>query len=405
MADILQARVADAKSTKEDVHLLQVSLGVNFSRDGLLFDADLRERGVAKPISGTVWDWMHVLVSNGVGNLESEKFIAALIEEGVPCKQLDEFVSQFKGVQGFSGGHLPGDFFQTRFKKDSHGLKAFASEMLSVLPLMRMFAEMVLVPTGKMVQHTTCFATLCDIVEILRLGDHAVEHADLLNKLIQDHNVAFCDLYGADSAIPKLHYLLHIATVLKTQKANWSCFVTERKHKSIKRIAARSFANFTHSLTCEVLSNQAEELASNPRLYLEVFLDTPQEAAWAISEFQLIIPHCAQVHASSTATLMIGSVRRNDIVMVQCGPDSLVGAVLGFFEVTSGVENATKHFFVHVAIFRPVGPMKWHTKSTTNLLYPCGQVVALCMYAPVGDAMIRVVPPPFKRLSDLLVII
>ena len=117
MVDLLQARVADAKSTKEDVQPLQVSLGVKLSRGGLFFDVALRERGVTKPISGTVWDWMHVLVSNGVGNLESEKFIAALIEDGVPCKQLDEFVSQFKGVQGFSGGHLPGNFLQTRYKK------------------------------------------------------------------------------------------------------------------------------------------------------------------------------------------------------------------------------------------------------------------------------------------------
>jgi hypothetical protein len=104
--------------------------GVNFEPEGLPFDRALRPT-VGGPASGTLFDWMHCLVSNGVATWEVHGFVKALRLVGVGCAQLDDDTSLYTLPKRLS--KLPRDFFQQRWSEDS--FRAFASEMLTLLPL------------------------------------------------------------------------------------------------------------------------------------------------------------------------------------------------------------------------------------------------------------------------------
>ena len=57
------------------------------------------------------------------------------------------------------------------------GIKAFASEMLTLLPLLRTFIQDVVVPTGALADECRCFLKLCTISDILCVGDKAAPAA------------------------------------------------------------------------------------------------------------------------------------------------------------------------------------------------------------------------------------
>ena len=70
---------------------LEQSVGMNFRPDGVLMCNELR--GIARPVSITQFDWMHVFVVNGIWNLECGLLISELNKNGVKPSELHAFMS------------------------------------------------------------------------------------------------------------------------------------------------------------------------------------------------------------------------------------------------------------------------------------------------------------------------
>lgn len=73
-ADVL----AEASRSLGDADLaaLEVAMGVHHVPDGVLLDQHLR--GLVRPITGTIWDWMHILLVHGTGSLEVQSLVQEL---------------------------------------------------------------------------------------------------------------------------------------------------------------------------------------------------------------------------------------------------------------------------------------------------------------------------------------
>ncbi|CAL1165275.1 unnamed protein product [Cladocopium goreaui] len=171
MADLLLLHDRDPTMTKKKFGKLQQVLGLKYDKDTLLFQPDLKD--LVQPISCTIWDWMHVLVSHGQADVELGLFVHKMVSETrISIKQLEDFVLQFEGLRQ-SGGKFNRNFLTSRLKKEGGPFKGFSGELLDLLPLVRTFVDMVLVPSGKMPTHIESFKELCKIVDIMTMGDAA----------------------------------------------------------------------------------------------------------------------------------------------------------------------------------------------------------------------------------------
>jgi len=394
MVDLLVQRART--SSKKELAVLSQSLGVNHSPTSLLFDQRLRE--VFGPVSGALWDWMHCLVSGGLANLELQLLLCAMRNEGITCSRLDEFLGSFRGLKSFPSGKLPADFVQSRFKHDSDMFKAFASELLDLLPLIRAFLEMVLRPTGKLPLHTQSCVQLCSMLDILTLGDTAVSYRATLKGIVEEHHRLFVLAYGRDCVIPKYHYVMHIPEVLGKLQINMSCFVTERKHRMTKALAAHTFGNFELALTRGLVAKQAEGMVADVNLFEPTYLQKAVDGGWALPHFQSVLPSATAVHTASAIVLEIGSVKRNDFVYLRSEGASMVGSILRFFRVAGASDD---QFFGHLEIYRHLQGSEWSSKGATDMLLPCACIVSKLVYAHLGDGRIKIVEPALLRVEGI----
>ena len=137
VADHLEAKAAELGPTAAAFKQLETRLGFTYSPEGLLWDRQMRE--IARVPECVYWDWMHNMVaSGGYAQLQINELCRNIIANGFSLVQLDAFAATVK-----TG--LRGNFFRARYRpKVGAHFKAFASEMLCVVTLMKAFADSIL---------------------------------------------------------------------------------------------------------------------------------------------------------------------------------------------------------------------------------------------------------------------
>ena len=220
--------------------------GFNYSPNHLLM-SDMAL--VANLPDSIFWDWMHTMLSSGgVAQYELNQLIRRirrLSPDGNIDSSIESFLKQhvhFPKAQRLAFV-LNLDLKERVVDKDDRHIRAFASEMIMLVVGIGMWCRMFLVPRNLLAEEVQCFELLGRIIYILRMGPRAVRKAELLQRLIVRHHRLFVRLYPLE-AKPKVHYLLHIPGCLHRFKVNLSCFVTERRHKVGKAVAAYSFKNY-----------------------------------------------------------------------------------------------------------------------------------------------------------------
>ena len=237
------ARVRDGlgKGVFED---LEKSFGVVFVPDGLL--ADLELRAVAPP-STYVRDPMHVMLSGGTADVEIYAFLrsVAVAVPGFSWKTVRDFVAAAWHFPGrISNVKLSDVFSDSRetASKSAEIFKAGASEVLSVYPLLRYFAEVVVARIATCDRAVASFLACCtvlDLASMLKVGGHPDPNLvfDFKNACVRFHE-AHVRAYGDTFVKPKHHYLLHCSTQYEEDGRWLDCFVHERKHQVIKTQAS-----------------------------------------------------------------------------------------------------------------------------------------------------------------------
>lgn len=298
-ADMLAAQAQAGTQSAKDRKVLQQALGMNFEPHGLLYSGALRT--ILRPATGTYWDWMHCLMSGGVVPVEVYALLCSMRGEGLSLTELDSFASEFVVPKGRN--KLARNYFQQRVRDsaDDGVLKSFASELFFVVEVLWQFCVLVLTPAGKLPRHVRAFELLRRIVRLCSMGDAVLTRLAELRAVICEHHELFVELYPT-RVRPKLHYLLHLPDVFRSLQANLSCFVTERKHRAVKEIAASVFRHYEQSVTSTLVNASISQLLERRLQVPRGQLEGGRRFDEALEVFSGIVDGAEHVWAGTRAT-------------------------------------------------------------------------------------------------------
>ena len=314
---------------------LQQLLGINYNEHGILHCP--RMRLLFRPIEHSLRDPMHVLVSNGVGNAHVCQLVVVLKTFGITLGMLQSWIGSF--TLPHRHGKVKANVWlnRKRFGKKWDGFASFAGIMLSLLPLLLGYLHSIIDVDDtehSLFAHYKCFELLVHIVGVCFLGpDDAMQHKELLQRLIVDYIRSFSQLYP-DHATPKLHQMLHLVGTLHKLL---SCFVTERKHRATKRAALFVFRHVDNTVITSMVNQQCDVIQHNVNsLMYKIFLVSPTTFTLAGIE----------VSKSREAVLSCGHLRIDDLLYLQ---SHKIGKAVGFWSFPAQMKIC-----VQVEIHEPV---------------------------------------------------
>lgn len=216
-------------TTKKEFETLEQSLGINYIPEGMLFDREVQ----LKPVSHTMFDWLHIYLVHGVFQVHVNLLLANLGSIGQHHGSVVAFLKSFTApkeqASNFKGAVAT---FEKAKTKDSW--KPAASEVLCIYPLLRLFV----MASPLVDRYKIPFLVLLSILDMLSAHNRgqAIDATALLH-LIRRHVALFKDTYGSENITPKFHYSIHLPGLLQRHGLLISCWCHERKHKSLKMFA------------------------------------------------------------------------------------------------------------------------------------------------------------------------
>ena len=381
MADRLEAAVAAGQS----VERLQTDYGLKYNPYGFMFDKDLRRRGVYKPVSNYIRDWMHVVVNAGVPNTHIAMLLHVLAAVGnITPDVVADAILEYKLPKKW--GRVQRNWItENRLKDDT--LNSFASTILALVTIILSFLNEHVKPLNMLGDHITCFSLLNDILDILRLGaERSMEHVDRLRRLIDMHAKLFVLLYPSAEK-PKFHHMFHIICNMRWLGKLLSCFVTERKHRSSKSSALYVFRGMESTVLTDQINKMCEMMAEEN---CALFKRTTCLGA---------LRHNVAGHhlfRSASALLECGVIKPGDIVWLN---NDIVGEVVCFW---SKEEYATDEFLVEINAYDAVtiDGEQFFDKSTSrsHLANSC-DIVDACIWIYKRESIIKVLVPFASRVD------
>ena len=220
---------------------LETQCGFNHVPNGILMDMSLRN--IFRPADHTLRDYMHVLVGDGVANTLIAETLHVMIRKGFTLPFVRRFMCQCKLPSKY--GRVHEDWLRdSRLKNNT--LASFSSIVITLIPIIYMFLQEFCAAREDMVDVVECFQLLHWICGLMKVGpSRSMQHVNKLEELIQAYHAAFGRLFR--SFKPKIHHLHHVIDSMRWVGKLLSCFVTERKHRSVKDAALHVFRHRTHS--------------------------------------------------------------------------------------------------------------------------------------------------------------
>jgi hypothetical protein len=176
---------------------------------------------------------MHCYFIDGVVHHELKEIFGKLNACNCGAIQFRQYLALFRWPKSYAPGkHVCG------IKDYPDGI---ASEMLSVLPVIRKFlVSFVLKKQGlacDIVNMVNCFLELCQVTDLLVESDTGRITGGQLETAILRHLSAHQATYGEELWKPKCHYSCHLGKQLDKHGMLLSTFVHERKHRVVRRFA------------------------------------------------------------------------------------------------------------------------------------------------------------------------
>ena len=255
--DRLAATQATASQAAFEKH--QKAAGISVNDQGVLADKALR--GHFRPIESLTYDWQHTFLSNGVASQELFCFLGAGRQHGVRdiWSLLEQFCAanwSFPLQHRAEGQVIHKVFNKTRERSSQDHFKSGASELLCVYPLVRRFAEGVLLPRiPALAGQVRSLLLCCRVLDLLQDCKGGVADINKVERAILDYLCAHRAVYGDQDWRPKFHYALHIPEQLRRDARLYDCFVVERSHQLPKDLAAsvKNTGNFEKSVIARSL--------------------------------------------------------------------------------------------------------------------------------------------------------
>ena len=380
----------DTVPTRKALDETQKFLGINFEPGALLWDEELTN-DIIQPITGTRWDWMHVLMaSGGVAQYTTNKFIYELKHaHNISPDDLDRFQANIIWPKTCQKP-LTKKFFKDRFVDDPGAhIKTFAAEMFSVLAVLELFVEMVLEPRTAMVEQCMCLKAMRKIVCILNLGSQAVDKVKELRAAIMTRFNLFTRL-NPECVKPKLHFLWHVPDQIEKDKSNICCFGPERRHRLVKGIGSHVFRQMEDHIISKLLNDCYANIVDRTETLQQTYL-MPRRP-WVVPDnFRNAFVNLQMVYVSEKVHCEIGYIMARDLIQTTMN----VGCVKFFIEVE--MTNGEKKHFVQMDVHIQPNPYdpSWSASGYGDVLEPIENVECVLPYVRLHNG----VRPIFPRLG------
>lgn len=390
MVDLLSTAAQTMPTTSVQFANKEKACGLNYSPGSLLWDLELRQYIDAADF--IFIDWYHCLcASGGVAQYEGNEYIRAIITHtDITLDDLDNFMATVSFPHRHHG-FKPGSLGVCWTRKENAPWKYFATDTYEAIVALKAFTLMVLVPSGRLGEHTKCFLLLCTILDIYFMGDNAVGFVDILEASQNEHFRLFVKLYR-ECAKPKLHLHLHIPPKIKQKRKNLSAAAPERHHKRTKAHGVRAYG---HELVAKhvirkLLLECMGELSKDSR-FMACYLVEPRVANHMELFSSMFKAHECIIGLGLQTP--IGCVWRDDVI--SAGPlgqwEDVVCAVHVLFGVQTRLLEMHKLFALCERMQEGSHSGLW-VRSGVSCIIPAENITALLPYVPKKDGFFILFP-------------
>lgn len=350
---------------------LEIAFGLNYNERSLFFNDALRP--ILRPVDNMLRDPMHMIVNNGFANIEIARMCVELKEVGIEADLVTEYAMQFTLPRRL--GKVQKVWF-SEHRNSSDSNSSFASEILTMVPILCCFLVDMVLPRGILIANIRCFELLDRILSLLNLGpDGGMPFLEVLKSMIESHHDLFAQLY-AEYVKPKLHHAQHMYDNATWVRKLLSCFVCERKNRSAKRSAVYVYRFLEHTVIADLVNRHCEVMSSDTSVYLREFLINPTE---------IKLPGLTVQH-STHACLPCGEVWADDLVAVREG---YVGKVVRFWQADNREFTAQIEAYTMVGASRKV----WNSNAPTTRCVESVDILDTLLWRRLPNNDVRVVPP------------
>jgi len=260
--DLLKA--SHSTMSKVAFETLEKATGFAYDPDSLLADEQLRT--YVKPASSMTMDWMHNFLQSGTASVEIHAFLSQCRSElGVTFENIAALARADWSWPKAQKNHKLRDIFTPRREQSCQdSFKASASETLLAYPLLRYFAETIVLPTSKLDKECDSFLAMCGLLDVLLSAKKGKINTGALDAKLSRHLAAHKLAYGDQFLKPKHHFAFHNALQLTRDHFMLDCFVHERKHQVLKHAGSliKNTRVFERLVSSRALLEQCRQLQS-----------------------------------------------------------------------------------------------------------------------------------------------
>ena len=327
--DTVDRLAETARLRPGQLKLREQAAGFNHHPKNILLDPLIRR--ILKPVSHFAHDWMHTFVVHGVFNTVMYLLMMALIESGARdiCADLTAYIRTWAFPKRLSvnGISLSDAFSPTRWtsSKKARYFKVEASQAMTLYGLVACYLQGVFLRANVCVLECMAFIRLADMLDMLVELPHKVFSDKDLRKAADAFLKACVDAGWQCYMHPKFHWVVHLARELKQFGFLVTCWVTERKHRMVKRYseAIKNNLNMARSILSEVTCHHFHELGLPGKFDVSSRLLGPRKCPRRLDAFlrTFLGFHAGdKIDVSTTAQVSIfEKCHRADVVVVGHG--------------------------------------------------------------------------------------
>lgn len=217
--DTVRALLADLRRQSltlpsSRLEALETLWGWTYNMHGIMADPD---NLYIKPISQTMFDWMHIYLVDGVWNTEVFFLLVMIRRAGFSIIFLTDFMGRWyfpKRLSDSARDRCSTKELTKMFDLGDH-FKCSASEGLSLYPLFAIFLNVYIVPDGLCQEQVDSYMALADVLDLLQSCRYGLVSSNRLEEAIQKHLFLFTKAYENLGVKPKHHYSIHLPEQLE----------------------------------------------------------------------------------------------------------------------------------------------------------------------------------------------
>ena len=377
----------ESRLTKAAFARLQQSLGFNHQPCSIL----LHPAAKGEFATRAMYDWLHVYFVHGIANAHSGLFLGQLYKAGHSQQTIAAFMDSFQYPARLAGSK-PKHALDKR--KQSDPLKISASETMNVCIVLRAYVINYAWKDAGVALKGACaaFLQLVEVLDALLLVSKpgtAVSPSALQAKIV-GHLEAYKREFGDFGWTPKFHMAIHLPLHYSTHGVLLSCFVHERKHKIVKRLANHVLDTtraFERSILQDVVMTQMRQLndaSCVPRSVARICEKRPLKAPHQ-KDLREAFGIAAEIFMSPTAIHDCGGlVSKNDLAFFRCSGVPTVGLVHYHVEVDHVCFTCLSPWeHVQLSLYKVKGDM---------VLVQTRLILDTCLFSRRGDIALVLTP-------------